>query len=302
MSDVVNYGSAFGGIVAPQVTYKDFTVAPDDATDTSGYDFENLTKALEYVKQTGSQKYQSFGVRLVLGDGNFSWNRSDILREGLWYNSPNIYHAILEYVNLHIIGNGEDNTTLDFKNGSWDMCLVYSNMQWTGLKVTSTDSKGYIAIDGMYSRLGIYDSHCIDIIPYAHIQANYYIDDDTTMEYVNYTTTSGVSLFSSTIISRATYVNADGGCAVDYGGLFIGFSSKGAKIRNDALLPNSIDNENNRFIDLDSKNPITMMEAVSDTDGRPDDPKTGQPHFDTDLGLPIWYNGSDWVDATGAVV
>lgn len=25
----------------------------------------------------------------------------------------------------------------------------------------------------------------------------------------------------------------------------------------------------------------------------------GRPYFDTTLGLPIWYSGSDWVDATG---
>jgi len=29
---------------------------------------------------------------------------------------------------------------------------------------------------------------------------------------------------------------------------------------------------------------------------------TGQYYFDTDLGIPIWYNGTDWVDATGTVV
>ena len=29
---------------------------------------------------------------------------------------------------------------------------------------------------------------------------------------------------------------------------------------------------------------------------------TGQYYFDTDLGIPIWYNGSDWVDAAGTVV
>ncbi len=28
----------------------------------------------------------------------------------------------------------------------------------------------------------------------------------------------------------------------------------------------------------------------------------GQPFFDTTLGLPIWWNGTDWIDATGAVV
>lgn len=30
--------------------------------------------------------------------------------------------------------------------------------------------------------------------------------------------------------------------------------------------------------------------------------RTGQGIFDTDLGKPIWSNGTDWVDATGTVV
>lgn len=28
----------------------------------------------------------------------------------------------------------------------------------------------------------------------------------------------------------------------------------------------------------------------------------GRTYFDTDLGLPIWWNGSDWIDAQGTVV
>ena len=28
----------------------------------------------------------------------------------------------------------------------------------------------------------------------------------------------------------------------------------------------------------------------------------GQFYFDTTLGIPIWYDGTDWVDATGATV
>ena len=29
--------------------------------------------------------------------------------------------------------------------------------------------------------------------------------------------------------------------------------------------------------------------------------QVGQFYFDTTLGIPIWYNGTDWVDATGTV-
>ncbi len=28
----------------------------------------------------------------------------------------------------------------------------------------------------------------------------------------------------------------------------------------------------------------------------------GHYYFDTDLGIPIWYNGSAWIDATGSTV
>lgn len=35
---------------------------------------------------------------------------------------------------------------------------------------------------------------------------------------------------------------------------------------------------------------------------RPTDPIVGQRYFDTTLGKPIWYNGTNWVDATGTIV
>jgi len=41
------------------------------------------------------------------------------------------------------------------------------------------------------------------------------------------------------------------------------------------------------------------VDANGDTGDRPSSPSTGQQYFDTTLNLPIWYNGSSWVDATG---
>lgn len=38
------------------------------------------------------------------------------------------------------------------------------------------------------------------------------------------------------------------------------------------------------------------------TDGRPETPLDYDMYFDTDLGVPIWWTGADWVDATGASV
>lgn len=38
------------------------------------------------------------------------------------------------------------------------------------------------------------------------------------------------------------------------------------------------------------------------TGSRPPGPVVGQQYFDTTLNIPIWFNGTDWVDATGTVV
>jgi hypothetical protein len=42
--------------------------------------------------------------------------------------------------------------------------------------------------------------------------------------------------------------------------------------------------------------------TASDTASRPTDINTGFQYFDITLNKPIWWNGSDWVDATGATV
>ena len=38
------------------------------------------------------------------------------------------------------------------------------------------------------------------------------------------------------------------------------------------------------------------------TGSRPGSPTAGQMYLDTDLNKPVWYNGSNWIDATGATV
>jgi len=35
---------------------------------------------------------------------------------------------------------------------------------------------------------------------------------------------------------------------------------------------------------------------------RPNEPALFMMYFDTDLGIPAWWDGSDWVDATGTAV
>ena len=43
--------------------------------------------------------------------------------------------------------------------------------------------------------------------------------------------------------------------------------------------------------------------SAGDTASRPSTSlQVGQQYFDTDLGIPIWWNGTDWIDAAGTVV
>ncbi len=47
---------------------------------------------------------------------------------------------------------------------------------------------------------------------------------------------------------------------------------------------------------------LTAVRNGGATANRPEAPATFEFYFDTTLNLPIWYNGVNWVDATGATV
>ena len=46
---------------------------------------------------------------------------------------------------------------------------------------------------------------------------------------------------------------------------------------------------------------LEVLEADGISANRPSNPDTGDPYFDTTLGIPIFYNGTNWVDALGTV-
>jgi hypothetical protein len=57
------------------------------------------------------------------------------------------------------------------------------------------------------------------------------------------------------------------------------------------------------FSQLDAYNSATSIPSAGITAARPAQQlQVGQFYFDTTLGYPIWYDGTDWVDATGTVV
>lgn len=48
--------------------------------------------------------------------------------------------------------------------------------------------------------------------------------------------------------------------------------------------------------------PNRLVVPSGDTASRPSSPVVGQHYFDTDVNMPIWFNGSVWVDALGVTV
>lgn len=47
---------------------------------------------------------------------------------------------------------------------------------------------------------------------------------------------------------------------------------------------------------------INQLNWSGITGDRPPSPYVGQPYFDTTIGLPIWWNGANWINAAGGVV
>jgi hypothetical protein len=57
------------------------------------------------------------------------------------------------------------------------------------------------------------------------------------------------------------------------------------------------------FTRLDNYNALNSIPASGLTADRPIvDLLVGQFYFDTSLGIPIWYDGTDWVNASGTAV
>ena len=60
-------------------------------------------------------------------------------------------------------------------------------------------------------------------------------------------------------------------------------------------------NDTNAYTDAE-KTVVAKVFQSGDTASRPASPVVGESYFDTDLGKPIWFDGTNWVDATGTTV
>lgn len=68
------------------------------------------------------------------------------------------------------------------------------------------------------------------------------------------------------------------------------------------LAPPAINAENLNKIEQgieDAHNLVDNLTLGGITENRPTTPKLYQCYFDSTLGIPVWWNGASWVDASG---
>ena len=46
---------------------------------------------------------------------------------------------------------------------------------------------------------------------------------------------------------------------------------------------------------------MNYLRKKGTTSERPENPKEGRRYFDTTIGLPIWFDGTNWIDADGNI-
>jgi hypothetical protein len=99
----------------------------------------------------------------------------------------------------------------------------------------------------------------------------------------------------------------NGGFVASQGGLLhLKYEPTGTNITNGMFLGRPVDalyNDGSVLKVEERGVPISLEKAAGTTSDRPPYTKaTGTPYFDSELGKPIWFNGTDWVDADGVAV
>lgn len=67
-------------------------------------------------------------------------------------------------------------------------------------------------------------------------------------------------------------------------------------LKSSAFTKRKITDTANDSLEVVNRRTVTLNGSTAN---RPASPVNFLPYFDVDLGYPIWFNGSDWVDAQG---
>ena len=201
------------------------------------------------------------------------------------------------------------------------------------LYVTTDDNKtfrwsgtAFVEIgSGLYaSDIGItiqpYDVNTVVDTSYVHTDTNYVLADKTKVDYISVTgavdldtvvsdSDIGVTVqgYDVNTVVDTSYVHTDTNytaidkAKVDY------ISVTQAVDLDTVLVDGDIGitvqgYDVNTVVDSDYVATKATINTGGDTASRPASPVLYQSYFDITLGYPIWYNGSNWVDAVGTVV
>jgi hypothetical protein len=117
--------------------------------------------------------------------------------------------------------------------------------------------------------------------------------------------TLGGGIFSSAVVTLDASVTVSPTFFAGFIGVTTAYLDDAAGVAyDDALVTPPTLGASNTQAALDALKALSVPPSGT-TGARPIGPVVGQPYFDTSLGLaglPVWWNGADWIDAAGAIV
>jgi hypothetical protein len=113
-----------------------------------------------------------------------------------------------------------------------------------------------------------------------------------------------LTTYGSYILTSNQYIvcnNTTGAYSVTFAQAGSGNTASGGRT---VVIPQGTNNTSSVFISTDGvlNLDLAIASAHSTTTGRPTPNGVGQMDFDTTLGIPIWWNGSNWVNSVGVSV
>jgi len=293
-----------------------YTVAAFNDLEPEKYDFKSLIEALEWLKQEGSIIHSINGVHILLGPGDHYIKETDILQAGFIHDynrNQNIdgetvtdpIIAFFKDLNVTFEGSKISPTTIIFDSINQDIVFVDSIIDFSNIKIKTKDTNllENIGIVGERSCITVAASQLEDIVIIGEDNS---IVRTMKVKFLNNNNNNEKIIMDILTNSFGYIINCD-----MLHDIFSIYASDNSKI---AYLSNTND-ENVTFDPLfnyvgydssliyDQNTTLRMFGYQGTTAGRPTlKGPSGMPYLDTDLNKPIWFNGTNWIDATGSTV
>ncbi len=278
------------------------TVASESSVNSEDFDFANLEEALLFVKSVNSDSY----INLSLDDGIHYLTDNDIFRKGLFFRGS--IHSTSRDATKCSVEPAPNSVNADYVKLFTFLGSVTIILDIT-FNVKGLDNYISPIHTGAGSSLTLYD--CIfnvDNKSYYCISSH----ENTKVKIYNCSFISTTTPFPKLAIIQSNSSFSFRGCTFSNGDIlaYTGFVNAHAVFRdctyNNITSYSNMNinevNKNGTYVKIGDLSPMTTEGDNGNTSSRPIDPNVNVQYFDTDLNKPIWYNGTDWVDAIGTVV